>query len=447
MQQPTSEPSNRWRQGAAYVRPLLEILPLVAVIAAGIGAACAFFLWSLDEVTRVRFQHPWLLYGLPFGGVLVGWIYHRFGGKADGGNNLIIEQIHEPGGGVPLRMAPLVLFGTLVTHLFGGSAGREGTAVQMGGSIAGGAARLFKLGPEKQRLLLLAGISAGFGAVFGTPLAGAVFALEVLVIGRISYEALMVCLVSALVGDGVCRAFGAGHTHYALHYLEGKTLPETAQFYREPLFFLKIIIAGVLFGLASRFFASLTHGISGFCKKRITIPWLRPALGGVVVILLAWLIGADYLGLGILPMRPDSLTLPAIFSVGAAHPWSWLWKIIFTAVTVGCGFKGGEVTPLFFIGAALGAALSKWLGLPVDLMAALGFVAVFAGAANTPLACTLMGIELFGAAISVPVAMVCFVAYYASGHTGIYLSQRLGVGKSGGPARAGETLREWHSKK
>ncbi|MBK1884509.1 voltage-gated chloride channel family protein [Luteolibacter pohnpeiensis] len=401
------------------------IIPMAIIV----GSVCAFFLWSLHEATRIRFENPWLLWLLPVGGFAVGWLYHQFGKSSERGNNLLMDEIHEPGGGVPARMAPLVLFGTLATHLFGGSAGREGTAVQIGGSIASAFCRFFRLDAPSVRILLMAGIAAGFGAVFGTPLAGAVFALEVLTIGRLDYAALLPCLIAAVVGDWTCHEWGIGHTHYQISYLASALSP-SANFHLDFWLMAKIALAAIAFGLASRLFATLSHRLSAFFKSTVKYPPFRPVLGGLMVIALFYLVGtADYLGLGVSSPDPGAVTLETLFSSATIHPWSWLWKIIFTVVTLSSGFKGGEVTPLFFIGAALGNALSGAMGAPPDLFAALGFVAVFAGATNTPLACTLMGIELFGATHSVYMAVACTIAYLCSGHSSIYLSQRLGIPK------------------
>lgn len=400
----------------------LLVLP-VGVLA---GSASALFLWSLERVTQLRWDHPWLLLLLPVAGVLVGLVYHHFGQRAEAGNNLIMEEIHAPGGGVPGRMAPLVLLGTLLTHLCGGSAGREGTAVQMGGSLAGLFGRLVKLSAQNRRMLLMAGVAAGFGSVFGTPLAGAIFAMEVLVIGHMRYDALIPVLVASLVGDFTCSAWGIHHTPYHIAFPG----PTNALNLTHGALLGKVVIAAMLFGLVSQGFSAFTHLIKGTLARFVPYAPLRPAVGGVVVIALVWLIGTrDYLGIGVTSPDAGAVTILSAFEPGGATPWSWWWKLLFTVVTLGSGFKGGEVTPLFFIGATLGNALAVVLGAPVDLFAALGFIAVFAGATNTPLACTVMGLELFGATHAVPFAIACFIAYLFSGHTGIYSAQRPGVPK------------------
>jgi len=416
---------------AAFVVKWLAIgLPLGIAV----GSAVALFLWSLDQVTQLHWQHPWLLYGLPLAGLGSGLLYHFCGQEAEGGNNLIIDQIHEPGGGVPARMAPLVLIGTLITHLGGGSAGREGTAVQMGGSLAGTLGRWLRLSASDTRVLLMCGVAAGFGAVFGTPLAGAIFALEVLAIGRISYQALIPCLIAGVVADQANTAWGIGHTHYEIASVASIT-PNLGTTTLDWMLTGKVAIAAVFFGLASVLFAELSHGLNRGFAWAIPRLWLRPAIGGCLVILLVALLGErDYLGLGVAtnPHDPTGVTIQSCFHEGGAEWFSWWWKLLFTAVTVSSGFKGGEVTPLFFIGAALGNVAGRLLGAPVDLMAGLGFVAVFAGATNTPLACTIMAVELFapghGALLSsgfvVYAAVACFLSYFLSGHSSIYRAQR-----------------------
>ena len=336
------------RDRRTHATSVLRWALILVPMAAAVGTLCAAFLRSLDAVTRLRFAFPWLLYLLPIGGFVVGLLYHLTGRSVEGGNNLIVEQIHEPGGGVPLRMAPLIFFGTVVTHLFGGSAGREGTAVQLGGSLASGFGRALRLDAEATRTLLMTGIAAGFGAVFGTPIAGAVFALEVLAIGRVEYRALVPCLVAALVGDWTCLAWGIHHGVYHVDAL----VPVDA------LLVAKAGVAGIAFGLTGLTFAEANHALGGWLKRVIPYGPLRPVIGGLAVIALVWLLGTrDYLGLGTLAATPDSLTIASFFGPDT-HSWSWALKLLFTVVTLSAGFKGGEVTPLFFIGAALGNALA-----------------------------------------------------------------------------------------
>ena len=429
---------SNWRK---QTNAALKWAALVIPMAMAVGSACAFFLWSLDAVTGLRFQNPWLLYLLPVAGVAVGLVYHRWGKSAEGGSNLIMDEIHQPGAGVPRRLAPLVLFGTLVTHLFGGSAGREGTAVQMGGSLAGGFARLLKLAPSDVRVLLMAGVAAGFGAVFGTPVAGAVFAIEVLTIGRMHYGALLPCFLAGVTADWTCHAWGIGHTQYAIGF--------GGAFKIDALVLAKVVVAAGAFGIVAALFSELSHTLHGWFKRLVPSVPLRPLLGGGLVIGLTLLVGTrDYLGLGVTNPDPKAVSIVSFFTSPEIHPWAWWWKILFTAVTLGSGFKGGEVTPLFFIGAALGNALAGLMGAPTDLFAALGFVAVFAGATKTPLACTVLGIELFGGEHAVYLATACFIAYRCSGHSGIYLSQRVArSGNDGSPASPDPTVREIRGKR
>ncbi|HND54845.1 MAG TPA: chloride channel protein, partial [Pirellulaceae bacterium] len=258
---------------------------------------------------------------------------------------------------------------------------------------------------------------------------GAVFALEVLTRGRTHYEALVPCLLAAVIGDRTTTAWGVGHTHYRIDF---SSLPVDGVAFG--LLALKVTLAAGAFAVASLLFARLTHGLNAGLRRFVPQSWLRPAIGGGVVVLLVLLLGdRDYLGLGVSapPDDPGAVTIQSCFRPGGAAWFSWGWKLLFTAVTVSSGFKGGEVTPLFFIGAALGHSLGRLLGVPVDVMAGLGFVAVFAGATNTPLACTIMAIELFGTgpgglspSFVVLAALACFLSYFLSGRSGIYQAQR-----------------------
>jgi H+/Cl- antiporter ClcA len=391
---------------------LLRWIPLAALVGILAGSASALLLVSLAWATALRESHRWIIALLPFAGLAVGLVYQRLGSSVVAGNNLILDEIHCPNAVIPLRMTPLILAGTIITHLFGGSAGREGTAIQTGASLADQLTLLFRLSPLTRRIVLMAGVSAGFASVFGTPLAGAVFGLEVLSFGSLTYEALIPCTLAAFAGDLTTRAWHVHHTLYTVRQVP--TLGVVT--------LLTSAVAGLAFGLMALLFARLTHTIGHLAKRRI--PWApaRPFVGGILVVAAVFALGTTrYIGLGI-PTILESFDHPI-------HPWDFAAKTLFTAITLGTGFKGGEVTPLFYIGATLGNALSYLLPLPTSLLAGMGFVAVFAGAANTPIASTLMAFELFGSEAGAFCGIACILSYLFSGHQGIYTSQRLGVAK------------------
>ncbi len=386
------------------------------VVVGGIcGSASALFLYLLDQATGVRESHAWIVFTLPAAGLAIGWVYERYGASIIAGNNLVIDTIHDDGPELPARMAPMVLIGTVLTHLFGGSAGREGTAVQMGASLTDAVAHRFKLAPAVRRQLLAAGVAAGFGSVFGTPIAGAIFGLEFVVLGRIEYDALVPALVAALVGDMTTRAWGIAHTHY----------PVVAHAELTPLLIGKWVVFAAAIAVTTMVFIELTHWLKHHGEKRLRRLPLRMLVGGLAVVGLWQLVGtSDYLGLGI-PMIVRSFSDPNL------PAYAFALKLLFTAVTLGAGFLGGEVTPLFFIGAALGSVLARALGIPMDLGAGVGMAAVFAAASNTPLALSIMAIELLGGEMFPHVVLVCVLAYLFTGHRGIYPAQRLGRWNAG----------------
>ncbi|WP_425270892.1 voltage-gated chloride channel family protein [Paenibacillus ferrarius] len=377
------------------------------------GSASALFLASLDAATIQRESHPWLLFLLPLGGAFMSYLYVKYGKNSAKGNNLILEQIQHGQETIPFRMAPLVLLGTILTHLFGGSAGREGTAVQMGGSFSELIGRVFKVDETDRKILLMCGISSGFGSIFGTPLAGTIFGMEVVALGLVRYQALIPCFIASLVGNLMTTAWGIQHIHYHI----GTIPPFTT------MLLVKVVIASILFGLTSLLFSELTHWLKKIYTLLFINPVIKTFVGGLVIIALVVIFGTrDYLGLGI-PLLQDAFEQPVA-------PLAFLWKILFTTLTLGAGFQGGEVTPLFVIGGTLGNSLSSILHVSAPFLAGLGFIAVFSGATNTPLACFIMGIELFGSEGAVYLFIACIISYLFSGHSGIYTSQQIGVSKS-----------------
>ena len=391
----------------------VQWIVLGAVVGIACGMASALFLVALERVTRLRVGHESIVYLLPIAGLVVGALYEWLGGPIKGGYNLVLDTLHTDGKQVPIRMAPMVLIGTLLTHLFGGSAGREGTAVQMGASLADAIAHGLGLRSHARRQVLAAGIAGGFGSVFGTPIAGAFFGLEVIRVGQVEYDALLPALVASVVGDLTTRSLGVTHTIYP----SPGPLPMTVAV------FGKWLVFAVAVGLVTVAFVELLHHLKKWFERAAPQLPLRMMVGGFAVVGLWRFAGtSDYLGLGI----------PTIVRAFDDRHLAWgafAWKLVFTAITLGAGFIGGEVTPLFFVGATLGNALGRLLGLPLELAAGIGLASVFGAAANTPIALSIMAVELLGANVLPHAMIVLVVAYIASGHRSIYPAQRIGRAK------------------
>ncbi len=408
------QPLYNWLIRFEMIPYLIKWLILSIAIGCLAGSSSAIFLTTLDWVTAYRNAHNWVIVLLPLAGWVVGMLYWHFGKTVALGNNLLIDTLHHPTQKpIPLLMAPMVYVATLITHLFGGSAGREGTALQMAGSLADQLHKPLGLNSYDRKMVLIAAIAAGFGSVFGTPLAGTVFALEVYCIGKINYQALFAALAAALIADWVTQhLWQVGHTRYLIGQVPAPDLALLGW----------CVLAGVVFGISAAAFSQGMHRATAFFQRYINYVPLRTVVGGILVAAAVWLLNdTQYIGLGIPTMvQAFQMPMPVV---------AFLLKMLFTIVTLASGFKGGEVTPLFFIGALLGNALSYGMPLPVGLLTGMGFVAVFAGAANTPIACIFMGIELFGADSGVYIAVACVVAYCCSGSRGIYSRQQIGEPK------------------
>ena len=376
------------------------------------GIASFVFLEGLDRVTSLQTDTAWLLYFLPIAGLVIGLSNRYLAGHSSAGNALLLEEIHSPRQWVPRRMAPLVLLGTWWTHLFGGSAGREGTALQMSGSLSDAVSRVFRLGQSDRSMMLTAALAGGFGSVFGVPFAGVVFALEVPTVGRLRYHALVPAVIASFIGDAMVTWLG--HHHAARTAIDISMSTSTMG---------ALVAVGVACGIAARIFITTTSVIRTIGRRYVPSVVMRPVLGGAAVLGLTALFGRDYLGLS-LPLLDSALAGTSIALTVFAL------KLLFTAVTIGTGFLGGEVTPLFVIGSTLGASIGELLGLPIGVAAAVGMVAMFGAAANTPLACTVMGLELFGAVAIAPIGIGCIAAWVASGTGTIYETQRHALRRS-----------------
>lgn len=389
-----------------YAAALAKWLALAAVAGVMCGFIGSAFHISVGYVTARRGAHGWLLWLLPAAGLAIVGVYRLFGTEGEGTND-IIDAVHL-GKPLPVLLLPSIFIGTVLTHLCGGSAGREGAALQMGGTIGYWAGRLFRLDDRDTRTATLCGMAAFFSALFGTPLAATMFAIMVISVGNFYHTAFIPCFAASLVSYGISMWLGVAPTRFAV------AVPSLA-----PANLLEVAVLAALCAWVSAIFCKLLNFTERRAAKLIPNAWLRAAVGGFAIIALTLICGTtDYNGAGM-----DVIT--AAVEQGTAKPEAFIMKILFTVITLSAGFKGGEVVPSFFIGATFGCAAAPLLGLPAGFGAALGLVSVFCGATNCPMASIFLSIELFGGSGVLYFALACGVSYMLSGYNGLYSSQTI----------------------
>lgn len=396
---------NRLMHMQTYAAALVKWMTVGGLVGGIGGVVGSLFHIGVNYATAVRGAHPWILYLLPVGGLVIVFLYRvaKMEGK---GTNAIIESVHF-GKEVSILLVPLIFIGTVITHLCGGSAGREGAALQIGGGIGYGTGRLLHLGEKDLPLATLCGMSGVFAALFGTPLTATVFALEVISVGVLYYAGLIPCITASMMGYLVSRLMGIAPTRFTV------TLPRL-----DAWTMLLVVILALLCALVSILFCRGLHWVERGAEKYIKNSYVRIVVGGLVIIGLTLLLGTtDYNGAG--------MDIIERAMAGQAAPMAWLGKLLFTAVTIACGFKGGEVVPSFFIGATFGCVAGAFLGLDPGFSAAIGLISVFCGAVNCPLASVILSVELFGSGDLLYFAMACAISYLASGYCGLYSSQTI----------------------
>lgn len=388
---------------------LLKWIVFAGITGAVLGVVGAYFARSITFVTEVRTNHPWILYLLPLIGLVIVFVY-KFENKG-GGTNLVLESV-ERGEEVPFRMAPMIFVATVLSHFGGASAGREGAALQLGGSIAQAIGKVFKLDEKNTKIMIMCGMAAGFSALFGTPLAATVFALEVVTVGMVHYSALVPCTVASLTAFEVAHLCG-GHAE-RFHVAE---IPEFALKGALMIGLLALLCAGL-----SVIFCKTLHGAEHLYKKHIKNPYLRIFAGGVLVIILSKVLGTtDYLGGGM------NIVERAV--EGEVIWCAFILKLLFTAVSLGAGFKGGEIVPTLFVGGTFGCLFGQLAGFSPSLCAACGMIALFSAVTNSPLASLVLGFELFGFEGMPYYLIAVAIGYMESGYFGLYHSQTVKYSK------------------
>ena len=394
------------KQLVLYARALgkwLLVSSLVGLLCGLLGSA---FHIGVELATGYREAHAWVLYTLPAAGLLAVAIYHLFRVEGQSTNNIISEI--QSGKGLSAALLPAIFFTTVLTHLTGGSAGREGAALQMGGTLGFGVGKLLRLDDRDLRTATMTGMAAFFSALFGTPLAATIFAMGVVSVGLLYHAAFLPCFIASMSAYGLSLLLGVEPTRFTV------SVPALS-----PLMLLKVAALAALCGVLSALFCGALHHTERNLHKHIPNPWLRAFLGGAALLGLTLLLGrSDYNGAGM-------NVITAAVEQGSAAPTAFLWKTLFTAITLGVGFKGGEVVPSFFVGATFGCVVGPLLGIPAGFAAAVGLVAVFCGAVNCPMASMVLAVELFGAEGMLFYALACGLSYVLSGYTGLYSSQRI----------------------
>lgn len=391
-----------------YVMWFVRWLLFGAITGVICGLTGIAFHVCIDWATATRHANEWLLYLLPFSGLLIVGSYHLAKLHHDPGTNLVLASIQAKGH-IPTRMAPLIFISSVITHLFGGSSGREGAALQIGGSLGEALGRLFGLKNTDINIIVICGMSSVFAALFGTPVAAVVFSMEVISIGVIHYSAFVPSIVSASVAYRITQKLHISDNLYPII-----SAPEFSTF-----IFLKIVLLSILCGLVSILFCVSMHQSIRLYNKYIPNDYLRIFVGGCLVVLLTLLTDTRiYNGHG-----ADIITLAV--SGGSCPPFAFLLKILFTALTLGAGFKGGEIVPSLFVGATLGNAIAPWLELDPAFGSAIAMIALFCGVVNCPIAAILFGVELFGSDCILLFCIACAVSYVFSGYYGLYTSQKI----------------------
>lgn len=392
---------------------LMKWLIFAVLVGLSVGVVGSLFHLALEWAGEARAAHPWLLFLLPVGGLAIVATYHFAGMDDDSGTEMVITSIRS-GQPMRLRTAPLIFFATTITHLFGGSAGREGAALQLGGSISGALGKLLSLDREDERIITMCGMAAGFSALFGTPLSAAIFAMEVESVGVMYYAALVPCLLSALLAQKVAVFFHIYGTLFLVVDVPHLTVDSI----------ISIILLGILCGILANLFCRVM-GLGGAFYRRITQNrWLRIVIGGCVVVVFSLLTGtSDYNGAGMEVIRRAL--------AGEAFPLAFVLKMLLTALTLGAGFKGGEIVPSFFVGATFGCIVAPMLGLSASFGGAVAMIAVFCGVTNSPMTSILLGYELFFGGVGIePMALVAAVSYMTSGYHSLYHQQKIVYSKT-----------------